>query len=71
MDNLNIHHRKSLTDLFGKEIGGEIWDRFTIHYTPIHGSPIKGNVKRHFSPPACGGGCFRAFSPQPQATLTL
>src|SRR5246127_1006236 len=38
MDNLNIHHRKSLTDLFGKEIGGEIWDRFTIHYTPIHGS---------------------------------
>src|SRR5882762_759079 len=30
MDNLNIHHRKSLTDLFGKEIGGEIWDRFTI-----------------------------------------
>jgi len=25
MDNLNIHHRKSLTDLFGKEIGGEIW----------------------------------------------
>src|ERR1700693_4926698 len=35
------------------------------------GSPIRGNVKRHFSPPACGGGCFRAFSPQPQATLTL
>jgi len=35
------------------------------------GSPIKGNVKRHFSPSACGGLCFRAFSPQPQATLTL
>ncbi len=38
LDNLNIHHRKSLTDLYGKEIGGEIWDRFTIHYTPLHGS---------------------------------
>jgi len=21
-----------------KEVGGEIWDRFTIHYTPTHGS---------------------------------
>jgi transposase len=38
MDNLNIHRRKSLTDLLGDEIGGEVWDRFTIHYTPTHGS---------------------------------
>jgi transposase len=38
MDNLNIHRRKSLTDLFGQELGGEIWDRFTVHYTPLHGS---------------------------------
>jgi len=38
LDNLNIHRRKSLTDLYGKEFGGEIWDRFTIHYTPTHGS---------------------------------
>jgi len=38
MDNLNTHHRKSLTDAFGEEVGAEIWDRFTIHYTPIHGS---------------------------------
>ncbi len=38
MDNLNIHHRKSLTDVFGVEVGGEIWDRFTVHYTPTHGS---------------------------------
>jgi hypothetical protein len=37
MDNLNTHNRKSLTDAFG-EIGSEIWDRFTIHYTPKHGS---------------------------------
>jgi hypothetical protein len=38
MDNLNIHGRKSLTDLYGAEIGAEIWDRFTVHYTPKHGS---------------------------------
>jgi hypothetical protein len=38
MDNLNIHCRKSLTDLYGTELGGEIWDRFTPHYTPKHGS---------------------------------
>jgi hypothetical protein len=38
LDNLNIHRRKSLTDLYGAEFGSEIWDRFTIHYTPTHGS---------------------------------
>jgi hypothetical protein len=38
MDNLNIHSRKSLTDLLGSEFGNEIWDRFTIHHTPTHGS---------------------------------
>src|SRR5947209_5688909 len=38
MDNLNIHCRKSLTDTFGVEMGGEIWDRFTVHFTPTHGS---------------------------------
>jgi DDE superfamily endonuclease len=38
MDNLNIHCRKSLTDRYGEERGGEIWKRFTVHYTPIHGS---------------------------------
>src|SRR5215470_5138149 len=41
LDNLNIHRRKSLTDLYGKETGGEIWERFTIHYTPTHGSWLK------------------------------
>jgi hypothetical protein len=30
MDNLNIHHKKPLTDLYGAEFGGEIWDRFTV-----------------------------------------
>src|SRR5258708_3807406 len=38
MDNLNIHSLKSLTDLYGAEFGDEIWDRFTVHHTPIHGS---------------------------------
>ncbi len=38
MDNLNIHRRKSLTDLYGAELGTEIWNRFTVHYTPTHGS---------------------------------
>jgi hypothetical protein len=38
MDNLNIHCRKSLTDRYGQELGAEIWDRFTVHYTPTHGS---------------------------------
>jgi hypothetical protein len=38
VDNLNIHRRKSLTDLLGEEIGGQVWGRFTVHYTPTHGS---------------------------------
>jgi hypothetical protein len=35
MDNLNIHRRKSLTDSFGTEVGTEIWNRFTVHYTAV------------------------------------
>jgi hypothetical protein len=38
MDNLSSHTRKSLTDLYGEEFGGELWDHFTVHYTPRHGS---------------------------------
>jgi len=38
MDNLNIHCRKTLTDYFGEQEGGYLWDRLTIHYTPKHGS---------------------------------
>src|SRR5208282_5818169 len=38
MDNLNIHRRKALSDVFGVEMATEVWGRFTIHYTPTHGS---------------------------------
>jgi hypothetical protein len=38
VDNLNIHCCKSLTDRYGSEIGRKLWERFTVHYTPIHGS---------------------------------
>lgn len=38
MDNLSTHSRKSLTALCGEELGGEIWECFTPHYTPAHGS---------------------------------
>src|SRR5271156_4011307 len=38
MDNLRSHNRKALADRFGEKIGGLLWERFTVHYTPKHGS---------------------------------
>jgi hypothetical protein len=38
VDNLSIDRRKSLTDALGIEVGAEVWSRFTVHYTPRHGS---------------------------------
>jgi hypothetical protein len=38
MDNLNIHRQKALSDVFGAEMAAQVWDRFTVHYTPTHGS---------------------------------
>lgn len=38
MDSLSTHAKKSLTDFYGEEVGAEIWDRFTVHCTPKHGS---------------------------------
>ena len=38
MDNLSSHTRKALVNRFGEKIGGLLWDRFTVHYTPKHGS---------------------------------
>lgn len=38
MDNLSSHGRTALVQRFGENIGGLLWDRFTVHYTPKHGS---------------------------------
>jgi len=38
MDNLNLHCEKSLTDTYGSRDGHRLWGRFTVHYTPKHGS---------------------------------
>jgi hypothetical protein len=40
IDNLNIHHRKSLTDYYGETAGNRIWDHFTIR--------PKQNERAHF-----------------------
>lgn len=40
LDNLNIHRCKTLADVFGAEMAAEVWDRFTVHYTPKHGSSL-------------------------------
>ena len=37
-DNLNIHKIKSLINFYGRKKAKKIWKRFTIHYTPKHGS---------------------------------
>jgi hypothetical protein len=31
-------NRKSLADVFGSEMATEVWDHFTVHYSPTHGS---------------------------------
>jgi len=38
MDNLSSHRRTALVERFGEKIGGLLWNRFTVHYTPKHGS---------------------------------
>src|ERR1700730_12713659 len=38
MDNLSSHTRKAVVERFGKEAGDWLWNRFTVHYTPKHGS---------------------------------
>lgn len=38
MDNLSSHHRKALVERYGERIGGLLWDRFTVHFTPKHDS---------------------------------
>ncbi len=38
MDNLSSHTRTALVQRFGENIGSLLWNRFTVHYTPKHGS---------------------------------
>src|ERR1017187_4924689 len=38
MDNLSSHTRKAVVERYGETVGGWLWDRFRIHYTPKHGS---------------------------------
>lgn len=38
VDNLNIHCRKPLVERFGEQCAARLWERFTLHYTPKHGS---------------------------------
>lgn len=38
MDNLSSHNRKALVDRSGEKIGGLLWECFTVHHTPKHGS---------------------------------
>lgn len=38
MDNLNTHTRWSLTRTFGEKKGLKLWNRFVVHYTPVHAS---------------------------------
>ena len=38
VDNLSTHRPKAVVERFGEQAGGWLWDRFTVHYTPKHGS---------------------------------
>jgi hypothetical protein len=38
MDNYSTHTMKSLTDYFEEIEGKKLWDKFKIHYTPVHAS---------------------------------
>lgn len=53
LDNLNTHCRKALIDRYGNKLGAMLWQRFTVHYTPTHGSWLNqaeieiGMLSRH------------------------
>jgi hypothetical protein len=38
LDNLSTHSQNSLCTAFGDQAGRALWNRFTVHYTPKHGS---------------------------------
>jgi hypothetical protein len=37
-DNLSTHTEKSPIATYGAKVGRKLWRRFTVHYTPKHGS---------------------------------
>jgi hypothetical protein len=49
MDNLNIHSRKSLKDVFGDEMATEVWDRFTAAAATFPGI-VRGAGGSHPTP---------------------
>ncbi|RKH15842.1 hypothetical protein D7X74_17345 [Corallococcus sp. CA047B] len=38
LDNLSTHSRHALEVRYGVRAGRRLWRRFTLHYTPVHGS---------------------------------
>ena len=38
LDNLSTHSRKAVIDRFGEKAGDWLWQCFTVHHTPKHGS---------------------------------
>jgi hypothetical protein len=38
LDNLSTHTRKAVVDWYGEQDGSWLWNRFTVHHTPKHGS---------------------------------
>ncbi len=38
LDNLSSHTRKAVVERFGEKAASWLWNRFTVHYTPKHGS---------------------------------
>ena len=38
VDNLSTHSRRCVVRHYGEERGGALWARFTMHFTPRHGS---------------------------------
>ncbi len=57
MDNLNTHAEVSLIKTFGLKKGRRLWARFTVHYTPKHGSWLnQAELALSVTSRACLGG---------------
>jgi hypothetical protein len=64
IDNLSTHTRKALVERFGEEDGGWLWERFTVHYTPKHGSWLnQAEIEIGLFSRQCLGNAESAISP--------